>query len=382
MSPGGSVVITLESISPVSWGGHDARTDPLIVRVPSVRGEVRRWYRWYLASLRSDREPGCPEPDSRRIWREEYQIFGGVHGERPMKSAVELKLVGLQELERLPLSRRDPFLWPLGKRSRPFYRIVLRLMVRERPFIKGSSPILEFTKALGLSVVLGGFGYRSNRGYGSFRLLSFQPRGELPEQALDLLEEVRRASSSESPDEWIRGVSRLLNSLGVKQCPGGPVPLRIQNLSNIFLLTLDRIEDREWKEALRAAERSLSIIERKLRAKQRNSDNEVDYRVILGLPIVDKTDRRPYTWKRVRRTSPLVLGVGGAGGFVRGVLFVSRDYPYPEGWTGDWDESSNVLAHLRGGGGVRAAFDKLLRVICNSRSFRIVRPGGGNPCEV
>ncbi len=382
MNPSGSVVVTLESISPVSWGGHDTRTDSLIVRVPSIRGEVRRWYRWYLASVRSDRESDCPEPDSRAIWREEYRIFGGVHGDRPMKSAVELKLVGLQELERVPLNGRSPFLWPIRKgTSRLFYRIRVDLMIREVPFIeKRPSPILEFTKALGLSVVMGGFGYRSNRGYGSFRLLSFRPEGEPPEQALELLKQVKEVSSSESPDKWISGASRLLDSLGVRQCLRGPVPLVIQNLSNIFLLTMNKVEGRKWKETLRTAERSLRRIERGLRA---NSRNEVDYRVILGLPIVDKTGRRPYTWRGVRRTSPLLLGVGGEGDFVRGVLFVSRDYPYPEGWAGAGDESPNVLVHLRNKGvSVRVAFEKLRDIMCGSKSFRMVRPGMGDVCEV
>ena len=326
------VRITLESLSPVSWGGYNRDADPLLVRIPSIRGSVRKWYRWYLASME------CAEPSSQEIWKEDFDTFGGVHG-GPKKSKVRLWYGSIQVLEKMQMSHRDPFLWALRKRRRTFYRIRFDLKVEA----KECKYLSRALKALTLNLILGGFGFRSNRGYWSFKVLSFQEDADVCEEALEALELARDASNSRNVAEWLQKVSKLFKYLHISPCTR-PKLWNIQNLSNCYIITIGGYSG--WRDALRDTEIRLKNIERSLRFGGRN---RFDYRVLLGSPVLDPFRRRKFVWRN-RRSSPLILGVGGLDGeFVRGILLLSRDYP-DEGPRG-------VITHFSGGKGLEMAFD-------------------------
>ncbi len=297
--------VNLKSISPVSWGGHNADADPIKVRIPSIRGSLRKWYRWYLASK-------CREPNVKEIWSKEYEVFGGVHGESPKKSSVSFKFDELKVLRELTLDNKSPFLWALRKRPRRFYLLDFKLIM------KGPcESLLEAAKALALNVSLGGFGFRGNRGYGSFRITHYDSECGEVDEVLRLAIEATASTGA----EWVRRASALLRGMGIKPCENLNV-FKVQNLSNCYLVHLGAHAN--WRDALKYAEFKLKMVERRLRARNRRNR---DYRVILGSPVMDPFRRRPFVWK-FRRSSPLVLGLSGRGNaFVRGVFMPSSDYP-------------------------------------------------------
>lgn len=372
------VRIKLESVSPVSWGGYDSSSDPLIVRIPSIRGSMRRWYRWYLASKRECLEKGFP--DHKTIRSEEEKVFGGIHGDKASASRIRLYFDSLEDREAMTLSGKDPFLWPLRGSSKEFHMIEFDLVIEERRFKlqKGIEelekegdfcPVLEGVKALALNVTLGGFGYRSARGYGSFRVSDYEVRmkpedsgSEKPHKCGEKIENILRmtkeANTTPNPTEWINSTEELLRNLGVEACKEHQF-WEIQNLSNAYLVTMTGTW--HWRNTLRELERRIRNVERALRAVRRN---QTDFRVLLGSPVLDPFGRRPYKWK-ARRASPLLFGLSGKGAvFVRGVLMLSRDYPHSE------DPLRDIMGHIDDK--ISEGFEKVLMELKRA-GFRLER---------
>ncbi|MEM0036798.1 MAG: type III-B CRISPR module RAMP protein Cmr1 [Candidatus Korarchaeum sp.] len=313
------VSVTLSTISPVSWGGAEG-ADPLVVRIPSIRGSLRRWYRWYLASV--------SKPDPEEIRRRENEVFGTVHegiSEKDRKgakrSSVKIQF-GSLKYEGLWMGKDEPFLWPLRKQRRTFYTLDFELIMEGKP-----KYLIEVVKALSLNLSLSGFGYRSNRGYGSFRI-SFNER-DLREfgEVFDLLEITKEITNAPTAISWENSLKKLLKKLKVRKL-STPELYEIHNLSNCYIVSRGGYAD--WKKALSDLERRLRDAERGLRIGR---GNNVDYRVLLGSPILDPFRRRKKFWKE-RRSSPLAIGAGK--GYIRGVLFLSKDYP------------ESVLDHFKG----------------------------------
>ncbi|MEM4478251.1 MAG: type III-B CRISPR module RAMP protein Cmr1 [Candidatus Korarchaeum sp.] len=296
------VSVTLSTISPVSWGGAVC-ADPLVVRIPSIRGSLRRWYRWYLASV--------SKPDPERIRSEESEVFGTVH-EGAKRSSVKIQF-GSLKYEGLCMDEDEPFLWPLRRQGRTFYTLDFELIMEGR-----QEYLIKVVKALSLNLSLSGFGYRSNRGYGSFKI-SFNENdlGKF-EEVRDLLKITKEITNAPTAISWKNSLKELLKKLKVRKLDE-PELYEIQNLSNCYIVS--RGEYTDWRNALLDLERRLRDAERELRIER---GNDVDYRVLLGSPILDPYGRRRLVWKK-RRSSPLVIGVGER--YIRGVLFLSKDYP-------------------------------------------------------
>ncbi|MCS7103405.1 MAG: type III-B CRISPR module RAMP protein Cmr1 [Candidatus Korarchaeum sp.] len=310
------VKVKLQTISPVSWGWYNRKTDPLKVRVTSIRGTLRKWYRWYLASI--------SEPQPEEIRRKEDEVFGTVHGEA-RRSAVKIQFDSLEGLNNSQME-------VLSKWGRKFYMMSFDLLMEGK-----CEHLIEAAKALSLNVTLGGFGYRSNRGYGSFKISSIEGDSRECEEALNFLELAREVTNSSSKDSWEKNLSELLKSLGVRKLEGQEWNLyKVQNLSNCYILTAKGDDD--WEESLSELEEKLKEIERSSRPGGRNKK---DYRVLLGFLV-------PINGK-MRRSSPLILGLGN--GYIRGVLFISKDYP------------KDVLDHFNGESGLLEGFDFVKKTI-------------------
>ncbi len=308
------IEVKLKTISPVSWGWYNQNADPLVVRIPSIRGSLRKWYRWYLASR--DCEAWA---NPQKVREEEAKVFGTVHG-GARRSAVKLtyELYGRREIK---LSGGDPFLWALRKREKIFYDVEFGLIAEATP---SEEALIEFSKALALNVSLGGFGFRSNRGYGSMKIIEVNSGNA---KAREILEKAKSASNALSSGEWANNVRKLMGDIGISHCEG---ILRAQALSNSYLVAIDGCNG--WGDCLRRAESNLKIVERALRIgaqeeKEKQKILKVDYRAFLGMPIIDPSRRRRIQWKEERRSSPLILGLSGNATYVRGILMPSSDYP-------------------------------------------------------
>ena len=299
--------VTLKSITPVSWGGYDGTTDPIVVRVPSIRGSMRKWYRWYISGQISR---NCSEPEHEEIRDKDFGVFGGVHG-GARKSKVRIWFDFYEKTRELKLNDRYPFLWPLRRRYRTFYMINTKLVLEG-----GCKYLVEAAKALALNISFGGFGFRASRGYGNFVIESVE--GGCGE-ALKYMSMAKEVTLASSPSLWIDKALKFMKELGVRRCNG---LWNIQTISNSYLLST--AGSFPWDKALRDIEFRMKRIERSLRARNKR---ERDIRVLLGSPIIDPFKKRPYWWPE-RRSSPLIVGLGGTrGNYIRGILLPSKDYP-------------------------------------------------------
>lgn len=79
----GKIKLTCRFISPVFGGGVDPKKPDEItpVRVPSIRGQLRFWWRATHADLSLG-----------ELRKKECEIFGGVHGDKPVVSALSLQV--------------------------------------------------------------------------------------------------------------------------------------------------------------------------------------------------------------------------------------------------------------------------------------------------
>lgn len=317
------VEVTLQSVSPICWGGYNRDLDPIGVRITSIRGTLRKWYRWYSASTMADdcnKDPWSDKGIINKIRLEESKVFGSVHG-GAIKSSIRLYFDILNRKE-VKLNQRSPFLGILMKERRSFYENLKFKLVAESNPLLSSDIMYEFVKALALSLIFGGFGYRSNRGYGSLKLVSYETFGKWDDQkARKILDLAKGASESQKPDEWVEKARTFLREIGVRRCNKF---WKGQALSNSYLVVMNNYICENWESCLREAERRLRSAERALRI----GPSEVDYRAFLGMPILDKTMRRKVSWK-YRRASPLILSLAEGGGnyYIKGMLMLSGDYP-------------------------------------------------------
>lgn len=300
------ISVTLKSIAPVMWEKREWERNPDIV-VPSIESSLRKWYRWYLASVIG--------PDPERIESKVNEVFG----------KTSIKIGSLKVNEYIYMDENEPFLEALhlygGKLS---YMVDLELIME-------AENLTEVVKALSVNLSLSGFGYRSERGYGSFRILSYGP-----EEVSEILEITKKVTFGPSASAWVRYLGELFKELGVRKLEK-PELHKVQSLSNCYIIS--RGGYRDWKKALLDLKERLEDVERdltysevvdKLRSKGINIDvfgdalNDVDYWVLLGAPVLDPYRRRPLIWPEKRET-PLFIRAGD-GHFV-GALFISNDYP-------------------------------------------------------
>lgn len=159
------------------------------VRIPSIRGQVRWWFRALGGT-----------------WEEERAVFGGVLGDQPRRSAVVMRLaepvvadraVNLQDLDLAKDPELGYLLFPLrptkaaGDQRRgviePEKGNRFQLLVGWRRPVVEEALQTRLRLALQAWILLGGLGTRSRRGFGSV----WPQEDRLPETALRTLEDVR-----------------------------------------------------------------------------------------------------------------------------------------------------------------------------------------------
>ncbi len=255
----------LQLLSPTFCAGADQRKAE--IRVPSIRGQVRWWFRAL---------GGTPS--------EEKDIFGGVHGAQPVASKISMRLARpvtsavAKNLQDLGLKMGDPqayLLWPLrGGREGDGRRGILAagtqfdLAVGTR-FGLPEGLNAKFESALFAWIILGTLGTRSRRGYGS----------------------VWPTDDSEFPF-YLESLEEVAGALDDLLKPFGQPCLRVITLSppqphaNAALDQLGK-----WLKGFRAG--STRSGERPSRWGRNDHDNAVGsgqilYRPVLGLPLTQR----------------------------------------------------------------------------------------------
>ncbi len=157
--------LLLEITTPIFLGGSDARTLADVVRVPSIRGQVRYWLRAVLGRRVGNNIAALKEAEN--------NLMGHTGAS---------SLVRFQVTEGHPLETADRYLLPhrQNKSKVPMTAFAekqaFQLAVTPRPGLKAISD--DLLAALLLWLNLGGLGKRTRRGYGSLRCL----RATAPEE--------------------------------------------------------------------------------------------------------------------------------------------------------------------------------------------------------
>lgn len=202
------VEVRLRTVTPIYGGGVRAReVDRVdVIRVPSVRGQLRWWWRALFAG---DHE--TPQ----RLFEEERRRFGGVgQQDEGRRSAVEVTVEVVRETAQRDLRPFDGSgpayaLWPArggngaseAERYLPGVELELRVFVDDER-IEGVDPRrigAELRDCVRAWILFGGYGGRTRRGLGSVTVLTdaerWLPRAATP-AAIDAVFERERPLSA------------------------------------------------------------------------------------------------------------------------------------------------------------------------------------------
>ncbi|WP_028841628.1 type III-B CRISPR module RAMP protein Cmr1 [Thermodesulfobacterium hveragerdense] len=157
-----------EVITPMFMAGADGRTPEL--RPSEFKGMMRFWWRAIKA-----------ENDIPKLKKEEAEIFGGTgKGEGKSKLAIKLKPLNLISSDYWPLPHKKNFKKMCFREGSQF---IVELAFRDKNYQD------LFSNLFILTTILGGFGGRSRRGFGSVKII--EPDLEISYQyILNLLNEI------------------------------------------------------------------------------------------------------------------------------------------------------------------------------------------------
>ncbi len=237
-----SLTLALHTITRVMGGGtvtrHVDRVD--FVRVPSIRGHLRFWWR----ALYGSRFTTAAE-----LFAAESALWGGVHGQQVTRSAVEITCRAQTPdeslLDRSNVAPQDPHgyaLWPAREEKKqgvvttPAGERWRRLDWTLTLSVPSGQHEEDVRRALQAWLLFGGYGGRTRRGCG----------------ALDVTlagEEARRAWLP--ADASVSGIERLLGAgaLVAPSRPAGDLPLLAG--SRLYVGDVPTSADAAWGEALK-----------------------------------------------------------------------------------------------------------------------------------
>jgi len=157
------LILKCRVITPMFMAGADGRTPEL--RPSEFKGMMRWWWRAIKA-----------EDDIGRLKKEEAEIFGGT-GEREGKSKVKIKINTALDnsdiIDYQPLPHHIRNNCPVDNQSRCRKAFTLKAIGPGKEIeIEFSIPSLEIQNLIFLTFVLGGFGKRSRRGFGSLHIIN------------------------------------------------------------------------------------------------------------------------------------------------------------------------------------------------------------------
>jgi CRISPR-associated protein Cmr1 len=315
--------VALSVTTPLFNGGPTRDADPSGVRVPSMRGPLRFWFRALAA--------GHSGPDPRELARRESEVFGDTDTACPVALRIPDPPRPPPELAAFT----DPGLLYLlgpGLADVQARRATRRAVQPGRSFhlklrLGGASErVAALTlAALWLTCAFGGIGARSRRGFGGLRLDGVEGR-DLPEPWTP--------ETLATPDA--DDLARLELPAGVRDLLGPPVPWTqpppFPVLDPAHFVSGLSGSPTTWSTTLIRAGRELRLFRASVDAphvayRPRRKTPEWLHTVhgeqrahfplgALGLPIVFKNESKVKVWqaKELRRASPLWLrAVGPAG---------------------------------------------------------------------
>lgn len=189
--------VSLRIVTPVLGGGYRAGQldDVDIVRVPTISGHLRSWWRALYAGA---------HPTGRALHDAESRLWGGVGGERPRRSrvAVRVDVLARGEEVRSDIDPREttgayalfparrerasgssPGRDPLPRRSLTEFTLTVRAPTTERAAVRS---------AVQAWILFGGYGSRTRRGLGTFTVTGKDASEWLPRPGVPLARELTR----------------------------------------------------------------------------------------------------------------------------------------------------------------------------------------------
>lgn len=306
----------IETVTPLFIGGadqYDIKNEGL--RVPSLRGAMRWWYRALLGSRIND---------IKEIYKNESEMFGSTD----KKSTIIVRVspsTGLKEgsyqkqwnynIDYLFFSFRKTKSNP----ARPYYdeksKFTIELLSRDKDSLEKASYLLW------LLAHLGSIGSRSRRGAGSLNILSVNDEFSKPSN-------VEFFNKANSWKEYCQFMSKNLKNISDHFLKGftdtGTDQFAILN-SRTAEIYIKRSDYTKWLDALNDA--SMWLKEQRMNLKNRNPSN--DLRPFLGLPM-KKIKACSDSNKVERRSSPIWIAVARSESgkcFLRMCIFKSQFLP-------------------------------------------------------
>lgn len=161
-----SITTHLETITPMFLGGADGNAE---LRPPSIKGLMRFWWR------------AVKGIDVDTLYKEEVKFFGGTDYKSPFKIKIESNNLLTKDCNPLPHKTNSRFKFQGFCEKQ---EIELTLSCKEN--------IEIYEKILKITLLLGGLGKRSRRGFGSLKIkqLDFNPINSLSDTILSLLNNI------------------------------------------------------------------------------------------------------------------------------------------------------------------------------------------------
>lgn len=183
----------LETITPLFMAGADGKTPEL--RPPSFKGMMRFWWRAMRA-----------EDDIEKLSKDEAAIFGGTKvGEGKSKVSIKLIYESMKASDLSLLPHKNARFRLRAIETKQKFKCILHIQDQYQKVA---------TAALKLSLLLGGMGKRSRRGFGSLSYKRFEDYNEIIkeiEQANIIAGENRRLCKKKSNSKNTIILGRLIN---------------------------------------------------------------------------------------------------------------------------------------------------------------------------
>lgn len=169
------IEVRLEVITPIFGGSYATRSidDVDVIRAPSIRGQLRFWWRALYAEQCSSTE---------ELYKRESELWGGAGTDDVRRSAVEIRICTTQgeegevdDSDILPYRKTGAYaVWPArgtdgeptAPRRKPGTKFSLTLKVPD-----AGNDAIEVRNALRAWILFGGYGGRTRRGLGSLTVI-------------------------------------------------------------------------------------------------------------------------------------------------------------------------------------------------------------------
>lgn len=257
-----TIVVQLKTVTPILGGGYRTRKldDVDVIRVPTIRGHLRFWWRALYAQGFIDKDNGN-KIDSKKLYKAECELWGGAGGEddgagkSQVELSVEIKRTGKTDESDVNLRDDSAYaLWPArgegyNKKTRKYQKDPAPRRGKTEFTLtvycpKGGEEEQQVRNTLKAWILFGGYGSRTRRGLGSLTVTEVN-KGKGKEK---VKEDINKWLPKTATRDAINGLFEGLDPLGAEDKFKGDTP-RLQGALLYVKDTMTEAQD-AWEQAL------------------------------------------------------------------------------------------------------------------------------------